>query len=205
MVPLRTAPASLASRVEQAPHRGDVAVPAAELLAIARPAFTWNALCATSGELNGLRDHIAFFQAARVWMAKFDVADRRARGLPVPAEVARDLRQLTAGLVEAVPPPTSTLPPGSNRRICPTWTRRSRSGCARPATRTWRSRRAAVDRADHAPGHARLQAALHDRVAARRPRLPAPCGVGGDHPGATPARSWTRYSCGGPCWSSATT
>jgi type I restriction enzyme R subunit len=59
------------------------------------------ALCATSGELNGLRDDIAYFQAVRVWMAKFDVADRQARGLPVPAEVALYLRQLTAGVIEA--------------------------------------------------------------------------------------------------------
>jgi type I restriction enzyme R subunit len=59
------------------------------------------ALCATSGEINGLRDDIAFFQAVRVWMAKFDVADRQARGLPVPAEVALYLRQLTAGVIEA--------------------------------------------------------------------------------------------------------
>jgi type I restriction enzyme R subunit len=59
------------------------------------------AVCATSGDINGLRDDIAFFQAVRVWMAKFDVEDRRARGLPIPAEVALYLRQLTAGVIEA--------------------------------------------------------------------------------------------------------
>jgi type I restriction enzyme, R subunit len=59
------------------------------------------AVCATSGDINGLRDDIAFFQAVRVYMAKFDVEDRRARGLPVPAEVAMYLRQLTAGVIEA--------------------------------------------------------------------------------------------------------
>jgi type I restriction enzyme R subunit len=59
------------------------------------------AVCATSGDLNGLRDDIAFFQAVRTWMAKFDVEDRRAKGLPIPAEVALYLRQLTAGVIEA--------------------------------------------------------------------------------------------------------
>jgi type I restriction enzyme R subunit len=59
------------------------------------------AVCAASGEINGLRDDIAFFQAIRVYMVKFDVADRYARGLPVPAEVALYLRQLTAGVIEA--------------------------------------------------------------------------------------------------------
>ncbi len=48
-----------------------------------------------------LRDDIAFFEAVRVWMAKFDAEDRRARGLPVPAEVELYLRQLTAGVIEA--------------------------------------------------------------------------------------------------------
>jgi len=59
------------------------------------------ALCSTSGDLNGLRDDIAFFQAVRVWMAKYDVEDRRSRGLPIPAEIALYLRQLTAGIIEA--------------------------------------------------------------------------------------------------------
>lgn len=59
------------------------------------------AACAASGEVNPLRDDIAFFQAVRVWMTKFDVEDRRARGLPVPAEVTLYLRQLTASMIEA--------------------------------------------------------------------------------------------------------
>jgi len=59
------------------------------------------ALCASSGDINGLRDDITFFQAVRRWMAKFDVEDRRARGLPIPAEVELYLRQLTAGVIEA--------------------------------------------------------------------------------------------------------
>jgi type I restriction enzyme, R subunit len=59
------------------------------------------ALCASSGEANEYRDDIAFFEEVRVWMAKFDAEERRARGLPVPADVALYLRQLTAGAVEA--------------------------------------------------------------------------------------------------------
>jgi type I restriction enzyme R subunit len=59
------------------------------------------ALCSTSGDLHALRGDIAFFEAVRVWMAKFDAEDRRARGLVVPAEVELYLRQLTAGAIEA--------------------------------------------------------------------------------------------------------
>jgi len=59
------------------------------------------ALCSTSGDLHALRGDIAFFEAVRVWMAKYDAEDRRARGLTVPAEVELYLRQLTAGAIEA--------------------------------------------------------------------------------------------------------
>src|SRR5205814_4298591 len=50
---------------------------------------------------HGLRDDIAFFVAVRVWMAKFDAEDRRARGLPIPAEIELYLKQFTAGIIEA--------------------------------------------------------------------------------------------------------
>jgi len=59
------------------------------------------ALCASSGAVNEYRDDIAFFEEVRVWMAKFDAEDRRAAGLPIPADVALYLRQLTAGAIEA--------------------------------------------------------------------------------------------------------
>ena len=39
--------------------------------------------------------------AVRVWMAKFDAEDRRARGLPIPAEIELYLKQFTAGIIEA--------------------------------------------------------------------------------------------------------
>lgn len=66
----------------------------------ARLARFW-ALCSASGELNDLRDTIAFFAEVRVWMAKFDAAERKANGRPIPAEVELFLKQLTAGAIEA--------------------------------------------------------------------------------------------------------
>jgi type I restriction enzyme R subunit len=59
------------------------------------------ALCSTHKEMRDLRGEIAFFEEIRVWMAKMDADDRRARGLPIPADVELYLRQLTAGAVEA--------------------------------------------------------------------------------------------------------
>jgi type I restriction enzyme, R subunit len=50
------------------------------------------ALCSTSGDLHALRRDIAFFEDVRVWMAKYDAEDRRARGLTVPADVELYLR-----------------------------------------------------------------------------------------------------------------
>ena len=58
-------------------------------------------LCSSHKEMAGYRDDIAFFENVRIWMAKLDADDRRARGLPIPAEVELYLRQLTAGAVEA--------------------------------------------------------------------------------------------------------
>jgi type I restriction enzyme R subunit len=59
------------------------------------------ALCSSHKDMGAHRDEVAFFEEIRVWMAKFDAEDRRARGLPIPAEVELYLRQLTAGAVEA--------------------------------------------------------------------------------------------------------
>jgi type I restriction enzyme R subunit len=59
------------------------------------------ALCSTHKDMRELRDEIAFFEEIRVWMAKMDAEERRARGLPIPADVEMYLRQLTAGAVEA--------------------------------------------------------------------------------------------------------
>lgn len=59
------------------------------------------ALCGNNGDLNSYRDDIAFFEAVRIWMAKFDAEERQAKGLPLPADVELYLRQLTASAVEA--------------------------------------------------------------------------------------------------------
>ena len=59
------------------------------------------ALCSSHKEMRDHRDEIAFFEEIRVWMAKADADDQRARGLPVPADAEMYLRQLTAGAVEA--------------------------------------------------------------------------------------------------------
>ena len=59
------------------------------------------ALCSSHKEMREHRDEIGFFEDIRVCMAKADADDRKARGLPVPADVELYLRQLTAGAVEA--------------------------------------------------------------------------------------------------------
>ncbi|MGC3993494.1 MAG: type I restriction endonuclease subunit R [Propionicimonas sp.] len=52
------------------------------------------ALAAGYDTLADVRDEVRFYEEVRVWMAKFDAAEREARGEPVPEEVARLLRQL---------------------------------------------------------------------------------------------------------------
>lgn len=54
------------------------------------------ALAAGADNLGDLRDEVRFYEEVRVWMAKYDAAERMARGEPVPEEVARLLRQLAA-------------------------------------------------------------------------------------------------------------
>lgn len=48
------------------------------------------------------RDEFGFFEDIRVWMAKSDADDRKARGEPVPADVEMYFRRLTTGAVEAL-------------------------------------------------------------------------------------------------------
>lgn len=59
------------------------------------------ALCGTNGEVNDLRDDIAFFETVRMWMAKYDAEERQSRGEPLPADVELYLRQLTDSAFEA--------------------------------------------------------------------------------------------------------
>jgi type I restriction enzyme R subunit len=59
------------------------------------------AICSSSGALTDLRKDIAFFEEVRIWMAKYDAEERRARGETVPPDVEMYLRQLTAEAIEA--------------------------------------------------------------------------------------------------------
>ncbi|WP_106399973.1 type I restriction endonuclease subunit R [Actinocorallia populi] len=59
------------------------------------------ALCSRATDLSGYRDDIAYFVAVRVWMAKFDAEERRARGLPIPKDVELYLRRLTQESIES--------------------------------------------------------------------------------------------------------
>ena len=52
------------------------------------------ALAAGYENLSDVRDEVRFYEEVRVWMAKYDAAERVARGEPVPEEVTRLLRQL---------------------------------------------------------------------------------------------------------------
>lgn len=54
------------------------------------------ALASGTGELRALEPDARFFEEVRVWMAKYDAADRQARGEPIPEEVARQLGELIA-------------------------------------------------------------------------------------------------------------
>ena len=54
------------------------------------------ALAAGYENLSDVRDEVRFYEEVRVWMAKYDAAEREARGEPVPEEIARLLRQLAA-------------------------------------------------------------------------------------------------------------
>ena len=51
---------------------------------------------AGSQELEARRPEIQIYEEVRVWMAKFDAADRQARGEPVPEDIQRLLGQLIA-------------------------------------------------------------------------------------------------------------
>uniref|UniRef100_UPI0026282FE2 type I restriction endonuclease subunit R n=1 Tax=Micropruina sp. TaxID=2737536 RepID=UPI0026282FE2 len=54
------------------------------------------ALASGYENLSDVRDEVRFYEEVRVWMAKYDAAEREARGEPIPEEIARLLRQLAA-------------------------------------------------------------------------------------------------------------
>jgi len=59
------------------------------------------AICSSSGKLADYRTDIAFFEEVRVWMARFDAEERKARGETVPPDVELYLKSLVASAVEA--------------------------------------------------------------------------------------------------------
>ena len=59
------------------------------------------AICSSSGKLTDYRSDIAFFEEIRVWMARYDAEERRARGETVPPDVELYLRSLTDSAIEA--------------------------------------------------------------------------------------------------------
>lgn len=63
--------------------------------ATGRLARAW-ALASGRAGLAELHDEIAFYEEVRVWMAKFDAAERQSRDEPIPDEIARLLGALVA-------------------------------------------------------------------------------------------------------------
>ncbi|SQI31204.1 type I site-specific modification system restriction subunit [Rhodococcus coprophilus] len=59
------------------------------------------AICGTHEEVRPLAADARFFEEVRVYMAKFDAADRQASGAAVPEDVKRALRALMAASVES--------------------------------------------------------------------------------------------------------
>jgi type I restriction enzyme R subunit len=54
------------------------------------------ALCSGSDALAALRPEVQVYEEVRVWMAKYDAADRKANGEPIPEDIARLLGELIA-------------------------------------------------------------------------------------------------------------
>ena len=59
------------------------------------------ALCAGGETLDDLRTAARFYEEVRVYMAKYDAADRQARGEPIPADIQRLLSDLVAASTES--------------------------------------------------------------------------------------------------------
>lgn len=59
------------------------------------------ALTSSDDRVQALRPEIAFYEEVRVWMAKWDAEDRRARGEPIPEEIARLLGDLILTAADA--------------------------------------------------------------------------------------------------------
>jgi type I restriction enzyme R subunit len=58
------------------------------------------AICSGSKDMSSFRADIAFFEEIRLWMARFDAEDRKARGETVPPDVELYLKSLVASAVD---------------------------------------------------------------------------------------------------------
>lgn len=89
----------------RAPHPSDNEPDAADTVALrfrklsGQLGRAW-ALAAGAKNLGDIAAEVRFYDEVRVWMAKYDAAERSARGEPVPDEVARLLNQLVAASTE---------------------------------------------------------------------------------------------------------
>ncbi|MET4002175.1 type I restriction enzyme R subunit [Arthrobacter sp. UYCu511] len=59
------------------------------------------ALCSGAVNLAELKPEVQMYEEIRVWMAKFDAADRQASGEPIPEEIQRLLGELIAGATQS--------------------------------------------------------------------------------------------------------
>lgn len=78
-----------------APDLGAERLAARYRAATGKLARAW-ALASGRAGLAELHDEIAFYEEVRVWMAKFDAAERQARDEPIPEEISRLLGTLVA-------------------------------------------------------------------------------------------------------------
>ena len=59
------------------------------------------ALCSSHRDLTSFRADIAFFEEVRIWMARFDAEERKARGEAIPPDVELFLKSLAASAIES--------------------------------------------------------------------------------------------------------
>ena len=57
--------------------------------------------CSGAVNLAELKPEVQMYEEIRVWMAKFDAADRQASGEPIPEEIQRLLGELIAGATQS--------------------------------------------------------------------------------------------------------
>jgi type I restriction enzyme R subunit len=97
----RTAATTATNYLRDAANPLNSVEPGAERLSVryrtatGRLARAW-ALASGRAGLAELHDEIAFYEEVRVWMAKFDAAERQSRDEPIPEEISRLLGSLVA-------------------------------------------------------------------------------------------------------------